>query len=182
MFSAPSRPFQDVLPIDGDAHCESVEEPAELVEGQRDQADRRRSPVTFGGGGDCQERHRQHHQHGPAMPGRPGPDLMLIQTGLPLRRLERLFDLPAPPGPRSVAAAKPPRASNSGSTPTLQWYRCGAATSTCIPAAHRRFRAAPRNTAGVPSCPRRRCGSARPPPAGRATLSTRPGPAGLGTR
>ena len=78
----------------GGADGERVEQSADLVEGERDQAGRGRCAVAFGGGDHGQERHREHAQHGPAVPRRPGPDLVLIQTGLALGGLERLLDGP----------------------------------------------------------------------------------------
>ena len=74
---------------------QGVEESAKLVDGQRDQPGRCGLGVTFGGGGHGQEGVGEHGQGGPAVPGGPAPDLVLIQSGEPFGGLEGFLDTPA---------------------------------------------------------------------------------------
>ena len=54
--------------------------------------------VAFGGGGHGQEGVGEHGQGGPAVPGGPAPDLVLVQPGEALGGLEGFLDAPALPG------------------------------------------------------------------------------------
>ena len=60
-----------------------------------DQTGRGGCGVTFGRGGHGQEGMREHGQGGPAMPGGPAPDLVLIQPDEAFGGLERFLDAPA---------------------------------------------------------------------------------------
>jgi hypothetical protein len=70
--------------------------------------------VAFGGAGDGQEGMREHGQGGPAVPGRPAPDLVLVEADEAFGCLEGFLDPPALSGhgdqgaqrhrPRAVAA------------------------------------------------------------------------------
>ena len=82
------------------AWCEQqgVEESAEFVDGQRDQPGRGGSCVAFGGGGHGQEGVGEHGQGGPAVPGGPAADLVLVQSGEAFGGLEGFLDAPALPG------------------------------------------------------------------------------------
>jgi hypothetical protein len=77
---------------------EGVEEASELRDGDLDQPGRRRVVVAFGGGGDGEEGVGEHGQHGPALPGGPTPDLVLVQSDQALGGLEGLLDPPPLPG------------------------------------------------------------------------------------
>ena len=74
---------------------QGVEESAKLVDGQRDQPGRCGCGVAFGGGGHGQEGVGEHGQGGPAVPGGPAPDLVLIQPGQAFGGLEGFLDAPA---------------------------------------------------------------------------------------
>ncbi|MFE4974853.1 hypothetical protein ACFRAR_22460 [Kitasatospora sp. NPDC056651] len=56
------------------------------------------APGPFGDGGDREEGVSEHRQGGPAVPGGPAADLVLIQPGQALGGLEGLLNGPAPPG------------------------------------------------------------------------------------
>jgi len=77
---------------------EGVEQPAELVDGQLDHVGGCRCVVAFDGGGDGQKRVGEHREGGPAVPGHPAADLVLVQADKAFRGLEALFDAPALPG------------------------------------------------------------------------------------
>ena len=77
---------------------QGVEEAAKLVDGQRDQTGRGGLGVAFGGGGHGQEGVGEHGQGGPAVPGGPAPDLVLVQPGEAFGGLEGFLDAPALPG------------------------------------------------------------------------------------
>ena len=74
--------------------AQSGEQLADLVTGQRDEL------VLMGGGGlgggqDGQERVGEQGQDGPAVPGGPAADLVLVQGGELLAASEPVLDLPA---------------------------------------------------------------------------------------
>ncbi len=71
VFSAPDGPFQDGLGGSGCGDGQRVEESSELVHRHRDESWRCGVLVAFVGGGDSQERHRQHRQGAPPVPGTP---------------------------------------------------------------------------------------------------------------
>jgi hypothetical protein len=75
-----------------------VEEPAELVDGERDQPGRGGGAFSFSRGGDDEERVGEHREGRPAVPGGPAPDLVLVKAGQALTGLEGLLDTPALPG------------------------------------------------------------------------------------
>ena len=54
--------------------------------------------VAFGGGGHGQEGMGEHGQGGPAVPGGPAPDLVLVEPGQAFGGLEGFLDAPALPG------------------------------------------------------------------------------------
>lgn len=83
---------------DFQAGGQGVEQSADLVEGVRDQVGRGWCAVVLGGGDHGQECHREHAQDRPAVPGSPGPDLVLVEPALALGGLERLLDGPPLPG------------------------------------------------------------------------------------
>lgn len=66
--------------VGGQQQC--IEESAELVDGQRDQACRRGCGFAFDRGGHGQEGMGEHGQGGPAIPGAPAPDLVLVEADL----------------------------------------------------------------------------------------------------
>jgi hypothetical protein len=70
---------------------EGGEQMADFVAGERDLAVGRGAADVFGGGGDGQERGGEHGQGGPAIPGLPAADLVLIQAGQALADLEVLW-------------------------------------------------------------------------------------------
>ena len=72
-----------------------VEESAKLVDGQRDQTCHPGLCVAFAGGGHGQEGMGEHGQGGPAVPGGPAPDLVLIKPGQSFGGLEGFLDAPA---------------------------------------------------------------------------------------
>ena len=74
---------------------QGVEESAKLVDGQRDQPGRCGLGVAFGGGGHGQEGVGEHGQGGPAVPGGPAADLVLVQPGETFGGLEGFLDAPA---------------------------------------------------------------------------------------
>ena len=82
LVSSPDRPAQNLLAGRRGAHGQRVGQAAELCQGQWDQP---RQGRVLGSGGDDQERHREDRQGGPAMPGTPSTDLVLIESGLSLR-------------------------------------------------------------------------------------------------
>ena len=79
---------------------QGVEEASKLVDGQRDQTSGCGLGVSFGSGGHGQEGVGEHGQGGPAMPGGPAPDLVLIQPGQSFGGLEGFLDPPALPRDR----------------------------------------------------------------------------------
>jgi len=91
---------------------QSGEQPADLVAGQRDQLVVPQLAATgLGGGQDGQERVGEQGQDGPAVPGGPAADLVLVQGGQFLAGGEPVLD--SPPG--------------SGHPHQLrQWHRAGA--------------------------------------------------------
>ena len=72
---------------------QSGEEPADLVAGQRDQLGGR-AGRRLGRGQDGQERVGEQGQDGPAVPGGPAADLVLVQGGQFLAGSEPVLDLP----------------------------------------------------------------------------------------
>ncbi len=82
------------------AEEQGVEELAELVDGQLDEPGRCRSGVAFDGGGHGQEGVGEHGQGGPAVPGGPAADLVLVEPDQFLGRLEGFLDPPRCPATR----------------------------------------------------------------------------------
>src|SRR5437667_5071421 len=81
MTASPSRPVQLQLGY-GLLLVQSGEQPADLMTGQRDQlAVVSAVGAGLGRGQDGQERAGEQGQDGPAMPGRPAADLVLVQGG-----------------------------------------------------------------------------------------------------
>ncbi len=76
---------------------QGVEEASKFVDGQRDQTSGCGLSVAFGGGGHGQEGVGEHGQGGPAVPGGPAPDLVLIEPGEAFGGLEGFLDAPALP-------------------------------------------------------------------------------------
>jgi hypothetical protein len=74
---------------------QGVEKSAKFVDGQRDQTSGGGCGVAFDGGGHRQEGTGEHGQGGPAIPGSPAPDLVLIEPGEALGGLEGFLDAPA---------------------------------------------------------------------------------------
>src|SRR5215216_3429110 len=70
----------------------------DLVAGQPDQPGRRWVAGPFGQGGHHQEGVGEHGQGGPAVPGAPATDLVLVQATQALGGLEALLDPPAASG------------------------------------------------------------------------------------
>lgn len=71
------------------------EQMLDFVAGQPDQPGRRRVAGRFGTGGNHQEGVGEHRQGGPAIPGAPAADLMLVQADQALAGLEAFLDGPA---------------------------------------------------------------------------------------
>jgi hypothetical protein len=84
--------------VTGGTGVQRREQVLDLVAGQRDQPGRRRVAGVVGQGGDHQEGVGNHGQGGPAVPGAPAADLMLVQAAKALAGLEAFFDGPAAPG------------------------------------------------------------------------------------
>ena len=74
---------------------QGVEESAKLVDGQCDEPGRCGLGVAFGGGGHGQEGVGEHGQGGPAVPGGPAADLVLVESGEAFGGLEGFLDAPA---------------------------------------------------------------------------------------
>jgi hypothetical protein len=92
MSSSPQRPAPSVAGI-SDGHGDQCREQVlDLVASQPDQPGRWWVAGLFGHGRDYQEGVGQHGQGGPAIPGTPAADLMLVQAAQPLAGLERLLD------------------------------------------------------------------------------------------
>jgi hypothetical protein len=85
---------------------QGVEESAELVDGQCDQARGYGLGVAFGGGGHGQEGVGEHGQGGPAVPGGPAPHLVLVKPDQAFGGLERFLDAPALTGNRDESAQR----------------------------------------------------------------------------
>ena len=77
---------------------QGVEEPPELVDGELDEPLWCGDVASFGGCGDGEERVGEHGQGGPAVPGGPASDLVLVQSCQGLGGLEGLLDPPPLPG------------------------------------------------------------------------------------
>ena len=71
------------------------EQVLDLVAGQPDQPGRRRVAGLFGSGGHHQEGVGHHGQGGPAVPGAPAADLVLVQADQALAGLEALLNPPS---------------------------------------------------------------------------------------
>lgn len=72
-----------------------VEQAAELVDGQVDEVVGCRCVVAFDRGGDGEEGVGEHREGGPAVPGIPAADLVLVEPDQAFGRLEGLLDAPA---------------------------------------------------------------------------------------
>src|SRR5436309_2737889 len=94
MSSAPSRPGEQG--VDGVFRVEEqgVEQSPELVDGQLDHAGGRRCVIAFDGGGDGEEGVGEHREGGPAVPGGPASDLVLVEADEAFGGLEGFFDAP----------------------------------------------------------------------------------------
>src|SRR5580700_3597760 len=77
----------------GQVLAQSGEQPADLVTGQRDELIL--MGCGLGGGQDGQERVGEQGQDGPAVPGGPAADLVLVQGGELLTASEPVLHLPA---------------------------------------------------------------------------------------
>ena len=110
----------------GGGQEQGVEESAKLVDGQRDQPGRGGCGVAFDGGGHGQEGVGEHGQGGPAVPGAPAPDLVLIESGQAFGGLEGFLDAPALTGHGAPGCAAAPGAGcSSAGRPARRWCRCG---------------------------------------------------------
>ena len=78
--------------------AQSGEELADLVAGQRDQRIVRVAGVRLGGGEDGQECVGEQGKDGPAVPGGPAADLVLVQGGQFLAASKTVPGLPPRPG------------------------------------------------------------------------------------
>ena len=79
----------------GQLLVQACEEPADLVAGQRDQLVLTGAAgVRLGGGQDGQEGVGEQGQDGPAVPGGPAADLVLVQGGELLARSEPVLNRP----------------------------------------------------------------------------------------
>lgn len=98
MSASPSGPVQ-LHCGSGQLLAQSGEQPADLVAGQRDQlVVVRAGAIKLGRGQDGQERVGEQGQGGPAVPGGPAADLVLVQGGEFLAGGEPVLDLPPGPG------------------------------------------------------------------------------------
>jgi hypothetical protein len=80
------------------------EQVLDLVAGQADQPGRWRMPGTIGGRKHHQDGVGNHGQGGPAIPGAPAADLMLVQATKALAGLEALLDGQRRPATRTKLA------------------------------------------------------------------------------
>ena len=92
MSASPHRPAQPVAQITGGPSKQCREQVLELVAGHRDQSRRVRVASAFGNGRHDQEGVCEHGKGGPAVPGPPAADLVLVQAAQALAGLEALFD------------------------------------------------------------------------------------------
>ena len=90
----PQRPAQPVGEVTGGRSDQGGEQVLQLVAGQADQVGWRRVPGAAGGGQDHKEGVGEHGKGGPAVPGAPAADLMLVQAAQTLAGLEGLLNLP----------------------------------------------------------------------------------------
>ena len=93
--ASPQRPAQPVGGIGDGLGGQGREQVLELVAGHRDQPRRGGVAGAFGQGRDHQKGVGEHRKGGPAVPGAPAADLMLVQATKALAGLEALFDLPS---------------------------------------------------------------------------------------
>jgi hypothetical protein len=70
------------------------EEPGDLGPGERDLSWWRGPAGAFGGSGDGEECQRERGEGDPAVPGGPGADLVLVESGQALSGLEVLLNQP----------------------------------------------------------------------------------------
>src|SRR5215211_7504274 len=98
MSASPHRPAQPVAAIAGGLDEQRGEQVLEFAAGQPDQPMRYRMSGPLGGGEHRQEGERDHGEGGPAVPGAPAADLMLVQAAQALAGMERFLNGPAPPG------------------------------------------------------------------------------------
>jgi len=98
MSASPDRPAQPVAEITGGTGEQRREQMLDLVAGQPDQPGWWRVPGAVGGRKHHEEGVGEHGQGGPAVPGPPAADLMLVQADQAFAGLEALLDGPAPPG------------------------------------------------------------------------------------
>ena len=92
--------------ISGGAGDQRREQVLDLVAGQADQPGRWWVPGAVGGREHHEDGVGEHGQGGPAIPGMPAADLMLVQATKALAGLESLFDGPAAPGATRTRVAK----------------------------------------------------------------------------
>ena len=94
VLASEAGPGDDVADTSGGFDDQGVEQPADFVDGDRDQA------VRGGGAGRCggEERVSGDDEGGPAVPGPPTAVLVLVQAEARLGGLERLLDAPPPAG------------------------------------------------------------------------------------
>src|SRR4051794_7698538 len=99
VLASPGGPVQPVGEVEGRAGDEFGEEVADFVECQRDQLSSTVwTVVSFARGDDGEDGVGEHREGGVAMPGVPGPDLVLVEADLALAGLEALLDAPAGSG------------------------------------------------------------------------------------
>jgi hypothetical protein len=98
MSASPQRPTQPVGTITGGPGEQGREQVLDLVAGDPDQLGQCRVAGALGQGGDDQEGVGEHGQVGPAVPGAPATNLVLVKATKALAGLEGLLDPPAPAG------------------------------------------------------------------------------------
>lgn len=96
--SSPGRPGFGAGQHAGGIDDQNGEEPPDLVAGQRDQPGGCGSVVVFVRGDHGEQGVGEHREQGPALPGGPAADLVLVEPSQPLPGLERFFDCPPAAG------------------------------------------------------------------------------------
>ena len=96
--SSPGGPAQPLVQSPKWTEQQSGEEVADLVAGEGDLVGRRGCSGVLDGGGHGEERVGEQGEGGPAVPGGPAADLMLVQAGQFLAGLEVLLDRPPAAG------------------------------------------------------------------------------------
>ena len=94
MASAPLGPAAAVAGVCQPVAGQAVHQALDLGQGERDQIGPGWLPGVFGGRDGGEEGVREHGQGGPAVPGREGADLMLVQAAQALAGLESLLNRP----------------------------------------------------------------------------------------